>query len=101
MARRWTRRARAPIFVAMNLLLLLSALLSALTGIGNNARVPEAATAIAAKIDVARLAVDAVIPPAPRPSQVPPSLREVAYTPMPPVAILAFDKPLYASRRRE
>ncbi len=84
----------------MNLLLLLSAILSALTGIGSSARVPAAA-AIAAKVEVARVAGQSVVACRLRPVQALQSLRDVAGRSMSHVAIRVENEPLYASRRRE
>lgn len=87
---------------AMNLLLLLSAMLSALTGIGSSTRAPDAATAIAATVEVASSAAQAVIARVSRPAQSSPSLFEVADVSVAPTATIpARTEPLYASRRRE
>lgn len=85
---------------AMNLLLLLSALLSALTGGASAMRAPAAAHAVAVAAAVAEAqAVPARI--AARPVQALPRVRQVTATAAPAAFALAAIVPLYASRRRE
>jgi hypothetical protein len=84
---------------AMNLLLLLSALLSALAGVGGSVRAPSPAQAVTS-------AAAAQVAPAPparasaRPVSVPPALAGVAAMRM-TIAALPLAIPLWASRRRE
>ena len=97
----WTRRAVRRMAVSVNLLLLLSALLSALTGGASAMRAPTAAHAVAsaaatvqAEVRSARIAS--------RPQQGLPTLALISTLPVPdaPATVAAFE-PLYASRRRE
>jgi hypothetical protein len=84
---------------AVNLLLLLSALLSALTGVGASARQPQVAQAVAQQ---ARAAVTASRPAvAHRPIVLAPSLAVLAGAPLASVLHLAAIEPVFASRRRE
>jgi hypothetical protein len=85
---------------AMRLLLLLSVLLSALSGVGVSARAPGVAQAVAG-----RNAVEAVVTPAAqgtpaRPVSSLPTLHAVAGTSVVPM-LMAISQPLWASRRRE
>ena len=85
---------------AMNLLLLLSALLSALTGIGGSVRAPEPAQAVAVAA-VGRIAASvAPARAAARPANTPPALTAVlAAAPVAPLAFRAV--PRWIDRRRE
>ena len=83
----------------VNLLLLLSALLSALTGVGASARQPQVAQAVAQQ---AEAAVTASRPAAAhRPVVVAPSLAMLARAPIALALRIAAVEPLFASRRRE
>lgn len=83
----------------VNLLLLLSALLSALTGVGGSARQPQVAQAVAQQ---ARAAVTASRPAAAhRPVAAAPSLAMLAAAPFVSALRLTVSEPLFASRRRE
>lgn len=83
----------------MNLLLLLSALLSALTGVGGarGASAPQVVCAAATAVRAARVAAISV---GVRPVQAPPPLAAVL-RPSGTAWALAAAEPLYASRRRE
>ncbi|MEG8039069.1 hypothetical protein QP166_06790 [Sphingomonas sp. LR60] len=84
----------------MNLLLILSALLSALTGVGAAARQPQVAQAVAQQVKAAAIASAArrlaTRPAQPRATLVASSTMPVART----FAIVAIE-PIFASRRRE
>jgi hypothetical protein len=83
----------------MNLLLLLSALLSALTGIGGSVRAPDMAQAVAGQAMVAKAAVVRRTAPTARPAnKVAPAMSAVV-----PGAIWSLSpiRPIWASRRRE
>ena len=85
----------------MNLLLLLSALLSALTGVVTGGRVERAPQAVSAQAVGTRVANATVRVATRRPFSVPPSLKAsstqaVGYWTNPEAA-----EPLYAARRRE
>lgn len=85
----------------MNLLLLLSALLSALTGVGGGVRTGQAVQAVAERSATAVAAVAVVRTRTTRPSAELPTLAEQAL----PVALASFTvrpvAPIFASRRRE
>lgn len=90
-----------PYVGGVTLLLLLSALLSALTGAGPDVRAPQAAVAISR-------AAESVVAPATRPAQVSgapvaalPKPVDLAVLPARPAWRLAPAAPLYLSRRRE
>ncbi|WP_375270165.1 hypothetical protein [Sphingomonas sp.] len=84
----------------MNLLLLLSALLSALTGIGGSARQPQLAQAVAQeKVARAPAAVRAV--PLSRPVQVLTRVAALAGAPIARGWALLPVEPAFAGRRRE
>ena len=87
-------------FAAMNLLLLLSALLSALTGVGASVRAPEPAQAVAAT-SIGRVAV-ALAPArvARRPASALPAIARVAAIGVMEVATVR-PAPLWVDRRRE
>ncbi|KQU55630.1 hypothetical protein ASG67_05650 [Sphingomonas sp. Leaf339] len=84
----------------MNLLLLLSALLSAITGIGGSVRAPDAVQVTAGQ---ATVAVARSICPrsAHRPVQGIAPLAAVAVSVVAPIWPLAPFRPIWASRRRE
>lgn len=85
----------------MNLLLLFSALLSALTGVGSAARAPAAAQTVSAQVTAAAAAAQvAAVRIAQRPQQAVAALRAVAGGLALPALRLQVT-PLYASRRRE
>ena len=98
---RWTRPAVRRMAVSVNLLLLLSALLSAITGGASAMRAPTAAHAVAS----AAAAVQAEVRSAriaSRPQQGLPTLALVsALAVRGASATVAAFEPLYASRRRE
>lgn len=84
----------------MNLLLLLSALLSALSGVGGAVR-PVAPQALAARI-VGDVAVARVAPIEHlRPVQALPTRKQTAPAPHATALILAAVEPIFARRRRE
>lgn len=83
----------------MNLLLLLSALLSALTGVGSAARAPAAAQAVSAQVTAAAARV-AAVRVAQRPQAAVARLIDIAVARPLPARSLAVVR-LYASRRRE
>ena len=84
----------------VNLLLLLSALLSALTGVGSTARQPQVAQAVAQQVKAAAIASAtrhlAARPAAPRATPVASRAAPIAR-----VLVLTAIEPLFASRRRE
>ena len=84
----------------MNLLLLLSALLSALTGVGGSARGVETQQVVSQRIAVAATALAPVRADVLHPRQPLATLVQVA-TDIAPAAAPAALSPLYASRRRE
>lgn len=85
---------------AMNLLLLLSALLSALTGIGGSVRQPAAAQAVARQAQVAAVAaVHGRV--AARPVQAVATLARVAVAPRWTMVAWMPAEPPFATRRRE
>jgi hypothetical protein len=83
----------------LNLLLLFSALLSALTGVVSTARAPTAAHAAAAATAIREAAVQAPWEATERPADSGVDLRIVAVAVVAPVVDAI--SPLYASRRRE
>lgn len=84
----------------MNLLLLLSALLSAFTGVGSSARGNEPATAVAARA-LPRLAVASAPAKPERPVAALPSRAALAWRRVILTAAPRPDAPLYLLRRRE
>lgn len=85
----------------VNLLLLLSALLSALTGVGGSVRAQDRARAVAeGTVATARIAV-APKAATRRPAHALPSLIEIADTGLHTVLALISAEPAYAARRRE
>ena len=92
--------AHAPYVRArMNLLLLLSALLSALTGIGGSVRSPDVAQAVAGQAMVAEAAAVRRVAPTERPADTLPMARRIAV----PVTSWALPpaQSIWATRRRE
>lgn len=85
----------------MNLLLLLSAMLSALTGVGSGVRAPEAPSMVATSVAIVRSAARTAVVATSRPVQQIASRRDVATTPRAVVAEPAAIEPRYAARRRE
>ena len=85
----------------MNLLLLLSALLSALTGVSAGGRVPQATVAVAQVVTVAVAERSMVSDATGQPSFAPPKLAETARALPRLVWRLAVPVALFASRRRE
>lgn len=84
----------------VNLLLLLSALLTALTGVGGATRAPQVAQAVAGPAECAAVADARAAVVAVRPRQALPSLRAVA-TAISAALALPAGEPIWASRRRE
>lgn len=84
----------------MNLLLLLSALLSALSGVGGSARQPQVAQAVAQQARAVAPRLAAAVPAA-RPVAALPALAVLATAPVVRVAVPVAAIPLYATRRRE
>lgn len=84
----------------MNLLLLISALLSAFTGGASAVRTPAAAHAVACAATAVQAEVCATRI-ASRPQQAPASLAVAALAPLFTAQPLSSAEPLYASRRRE
>ncbi|WP_394647650.1 hypothetical protein [uncultured Sphingomonas sp.] len=84
----------------MNLLLLLSALLSALTGVGGTARQPQVAQAVAQQVKAAAIA-SAARRIAARPVQALARLTTSSIAPIARAFALKAAEPAYASRRRE
>lgn len=84
----------------VNLLLLLSALLSALTGVGGSVRQPQVAQAVAQQARVTAQAT-ARRDVAARPAQQLPGLAAVALAPLASALALVAREPIFASRRRE
>ncbi|KQM65092.1 hypothetical protein ASE75_08600 [Sphingomonas sp. Leaf17] len=85
----------------MNLLLLLSALLSALTGVVTGGRVERVPQAVSAQAIAARVADAAVRVATRRPVSVPPSLKASSISGLGHWTSPAVTEPLYAARRRE
>lgn len=83
----------------VNLLLLLSALLSALSGVGASARQPQVAQAVAQQARVA--APQITTAPALRPMVALPALAAQAAAPVARGWSLAAIEPAFATRRRE
>lgn len=83
----------------MNLILLLTALFSALTGVGGSVRRPEVAQAVAqvATFETAKAVPAAVV----RPFSVLPSLAQAAVATSSPRPSKARGVPLWTARRRE
>ena len=84
----------------MSVLLLLSALLSALTGVGAATRAPQVAQAVAGAAEAATVARARSPLAALRPVQASPGIRAVAAV-MRPAAAVPSREPIWASRRRE
>lgn len=84
----------------VNLLLLLSALLSALTGVGGSARQPQVAQAMAQQVKAAAIASDARhLATRPAPARATPVGSRIA--PIARAFVLAAIEPIFAGRRRE
>lgn len=96
----WTRDVAHPMFATVNLLLLLSALLSALAGIGGSARQPQVAQALAQPLRQT-IVTAAQHAHATRPVQSRPTLFASAAAPMARILALAALEPVYSGRRRE
>lgn len=94
-------RCVAYVFRAMNLLLLLSALLSALSGIGGSARAPGVAQAVAGASVVAPRLVPAQARAAPRPVAALPTRRASAAIGVVPAIPRVVSVPAWADRQRE
>jgi hypothetical protein len=84
----------------VNLLLILSALLSALTGVGAAARQPQVAQAVAQQVKAAAIA-SAARRLATRPAQSHPTLVASGAMPVARILAVAAIEPIFASRRRE
>jgi len=84
----------------MNLLLLLSALLSALTGANLAARAPAEPAVVAQAIAAVRIA-PAAIERAAHPVEPPAGLARLAVAPVAAALVLGRGIPAFASRRRE
>jgi cytochrome c553 len=84
----------------VNLLLLLSALLSALTGVGGTARQPQVAQAVAQQVKAAAIA-SAARHLATRPAPSPATPAAVRRAPIARAFALAAVEPIFAGRRRE
>ena len=84
----------------VNLLLLLSALLSALTGVGGSARQPQVAQAVSQQVKAAEIA-SAARRIAAQPMQGLASLAVSSIAPLARAIALVAVEPAYASRRRE
>lgn len=83
----------------VNLLLLLSALFSALTGVGASARQPQLAQAVAQQGRIAIAVAARRI--APRPAVAPATRRDSAAAPLARIWALHAVEPPFARRRRE
>ena len=88
-------------FCRVNLLLLLSALLSALTGVQAGARAPQATVAVTQATQVAASARAVRATVAGRPVVTVPTLLANAIAPLLPSWNLVAVEPLFLSRRRE
>ncbi|TCP32893.1 hypothetical protein EV292_107233 [Sphingomonas sp. BK235] len=97
--RRWTGGASRLMSRCVNLLLLLSALLSALTGVGASARQAQPAQAVAQQARAVAI-VSAARRVAVRPRQVLAALIASAAAPRVAVRALAPREPIFAGRRR-
>ncbi|MEH3104744.1 MAG: hypothetical protein PGN12_12675 [Sphingomonas phyllosphaerae] len=84
----------------VNLLLILSALLSALTGVGAAARQPQVAQAVAQQVKAAAIA-SAARRLATRPAQPRATLVDSSGAPQLRVLALVAVEPIFAGRRRE
>lgn len=85
----------------MNLLLLLTALFSALTGVGGNMRAVEATQAVAATSIATAVVAERTVVAMRRPVAALPVLAAVAGATTTARPQLVTNEPLYASRRRE
>lgn len=94
-------RGRRPYVDVVKLLLLLSALLSALTGVGGGGRAQQTAVAVSQRVSpaVAPRAVQPTI--SGRPTSALPGLAGVAAQVTRPIWRITAAVPLFASRRRE